>query len=235
MGIIAALTTIDSLQKARAIAAALLLAALAGSCGGDPDSPAPQSLPVDSLPGVYTGVFPCDGCPGIESRLWLRADGRFFFEQRYPADEDRPATAVYGLGRWALADDPDLVNLDGKGPRRIFARVDSDTLEMQTHSDLEHRLSRDAAAPSFTATVHMEGTVRRREGGMEFTECLTGYSVPVSRGADFSRFQHQYRSVGGQSDPTYVELEGRFAWAGDGAPSGISIERFITIKAGEGC
>ncbi|MEJ2298277.1 MAG: copper resistance protein NlpE N-terminal domain-containing protein [Woeseiaceae bacterium] len=213
---------------------ALLVLAVASGCGEGPESSASQPLPTESLPGVYSGVFPCDGCPGIPSRLWIRADGRFFLEQQYPAAADRDKTAVYSLGRWGFSDDRYRVHLDGSGPRRTFARPDRDTLVMQTPSDLEHRLTRDQATPDFTSIVRMTGLVRRNEGGLTFTECLTGLVLPISRDGDFSRFHHQYRSIGGRR-PVLAELEGRFHWSDDGAPRTMTIERFVTLRAGQSC
>ena len=213
----------------------LLAVLVAGSCGDEPASTAPEPLPAESLPGVYTGVFPCDGCPGIATTLWIRADGRFFFEQRYPPDGSEDETTVYGYGRWALGEAPDVVHLDGKGPRRTFERTGRDSLLMQVPSDLEHRLNRNVAVPEFAATVRMTGTLRSLEGGIEFAECLTGYAVPVTRGGDFSRFQHQYRSAGGQRGPVFAELEGRFSWSDDGTPRALTIERFVTIRADGSC
>jgi hypothetical protein len=171
----------------------------------------------------------------MPSRLWVRADGRFFFAQQYPDEEGRDGTLVHALGRWTPDDGRRLVHFDGSGPRRTFARHDADTLVMQTPSALEHRLTRDRTAPQFTGTIRLTGTVRPAGDGLTFTECLTGFAVPLSRGGDFSRFHHQYRSAGDRHGPTQVELEGRFSWSDDGAPRALTIERFITVRGGEDC
>jgi hypothetical protein len=216
-------------------AAGFVICLLTAGCGEETASDAPQFLPADALPGVYSGVFPCDGCPGIPTRLWLRADGRFFFEQHYPAEEERDATAIYSFGRWSIGDDSLHVHLDSSGPRRTFSRVGQESLLLQTLSKLEHRLSRDHAAPAFAAVVRMTGLVGVGDGGMEFTECRTGYAMPVDRGGDFTRLRHQYRSIGRPGARVYVEFDGRFSWSGDGAPRAVTIERFITSKAGATC
>jgi hypothetical protein len=57
----------------------------------------------------------------------------------------------------------------------------------------------------------------------------------VNTGGEFARFQHQYRSVGGQGKPAYVELEGRFTWDENGSPTSLTITRFVTIKMNEAC
>ena len=75
----------------------LLMALQAIGCSDDQESVPAPVLPVGSIPGVYSGVFPCDGCEGIATTLWLRADGTYFFEQRYAAAADR--SKAYELKR----------------------------------------------------------------------------------------------------------------------------------------
>jgi hypothetical protein len=215
--------------------ALFLVIALVGGCSDDRDSGSSAALAEVSLPGVYAGVFPCDGCSGITATLWLRNDGRFFFRQRYPADNAREAMDAYNLGRWSLIANGRVIELRGAGPRRSFMRMDRDTLLMQTDSDLEHRLTRDATEPDFSATIRMAGMMRMSGDNASFSECLTGLVAPVNRGGDFARFRHQYRSAGGRIGPTYVELEGRFSWSGDGALKSLTIERFVTVKANGSC
>lgn len=215
--------------------AILIVIALISGCSDDRDSDSSVELPDTSLPGAYAGVFPCDGCPGIASTLWLRADGRFFFRQRYPADNVREVTDVYSLGRWSSIADERAIELRGAGPRRTFMRADRDTLLMQTDSDLEHRLTRDPTKTDFSATIRMGGMMRMLGDSAWFTECLTGFVAPVSKVGDFERFRHQYRSTVGRGKPAYVELEGRFSWAGDGTLKALTIERFGTVKAGGAC
>lgn len=213
----------------------LFVTALLAGCGEDPDTDTSAALPEASLPGVYSGVFPCEGCPGIATTLWLRADGRFFFRQRYLADDAGDEIDVYSLGRWESSDEDRAIKVAGGGPERTFVRPNQDTLVMQTESELEHRLTRDPNASEFSATIRMAGIMRMRGGSMSFSECLTGFSAPVSKGGDFARFRHQYRSIGGPKKPTYVEFEGRFLWSPEGAPRSVTIERFITVKEDGSC
>lgn len=213
----------------------LVTVALIGGCSADHDSDSPEELSDTSLPGVYTGTFPCDGCPGIQTTLWLRSDGRFFIRQTFPGDDGGEAMNAYNLGRWSWIAGDDVLVLNGAGPARTFARPDFDTLLMRTHSDIEHRLSRDPGSPDFSSTINMAGMMSMHGGSTSFAECLTGFAAPVKQGAEFDRFLHQYRSAGGRGKSVYVELEGRFIWADDGALKLISIERFITIKTGRSC
>lgn len=213
----------------------LVVIVLVVGCSDDPDNESPAEFPEATLPGVYTGVFPCEGCPGITSTLWLRADGRFFFRQRYPADDGGEAIDAYNLGRWSSIADDRAIELRGSGPTRTFVRLDRDTFLMETDSDLEYRLTRDPRITDFSAAIRMVGTMRMLGDSASFTECLTGFVAPVSKGGDFARFRHQYRSAGGRSKPTYVELEGRFSWSDDGTLKSLTIEQLITIKDDGAC
>ncbi len=213
-----------------------LLATLLGACGESPDDASPHALPPATLPGVWTGVFPCDNCPGIDTSLWLRADGRFFIEQHYLAtDEEGVPTIAHGLGRWLWYAEEQFVVLDGKGPDRIFEQPDVDTLIMRTASSLEHRLQRNTASPPFVATVRLVGTARRQGDVYLLEECLTGFELPLETTGDFSRFRHQYRSVTPRGEAAPVEFEGRFTWAADGTPQSVRIVRFITIRNEGSC
>ena len=213
----------------------LLLVVLIGGCGDSSDSDVPAALTEASVPGVYAGVFPCDGCPGIASTLWLHSAGRFFFRQSYPADDANEATAAYSLGRWSPVDDEPAIELRGAGPRRVFVRLGPDTLVMRTDSELEHRLTRDPAETEFSDTIRMVGMMRLQGAGATFTECWTDFMAPVSKGGDFARFRHQYRSAVQPGQAAYVELEGRFSWSVDGALQSLIIERFITIRSNGSC
>jgi hypothetical protein len=212
-----------------------LCALVVAACSDDAGMPVASRLDEASLPGVYAGVFPCDGCPGIETTLWLRSDSRFFFRQHYPADESREASNAYSLGRWSALVDEDAIELVGEGPRRVFTRTDADTLDMRTGSTLEHRLTRKPTTTDFTETVRLTGVMQMQGNGPSFSECLTGYLVPVSQRGDFSRFRHQYRSAVGRGKPAFVEFDGRFSWSDEHALQSLTIERFVTIKVNGSC
>lgn len=214
----------------RIVSAITVLAILLTGCSGGSDTDSRLELPVSSLPGTYSGVFPCESCPGIPTTLWVRSDGRFFIEQEYPEVDGQPAMNAYNLGRWNwIVSDQDL-QLQGSGPRRTFVRPDRDILVMRTDSDLEHRLTRVSEATRFSAVISMSGLIQKRGKSVSFTECLTGFTAPINRGGDYARLMHQYRSVGGDG-PTYVELEGRFSWSDDGSLKSVTVERFVTVKA----
>jgi len=142
---------------------------------------------------------------------------------------------TYNLGRWSAIADGHGIELRGAGPRRTFMRMDLDTLFMQTDSDLEHRLTRDPTKNGISATIRMAGMMRMRGDRASFKECLTGFVAPVSKGGDYVRFWHQYRSAAGRDEPAFVELEGRFSWSGEGTLKSLTIERFVTVKADGTC
>jgi len=219
----------------RRLSVVCFAAALVGGCGGDAGDESSTELPATSLPGVYSGVFPCETCPGIPTTLWLRSDQRFFLKQEYTATEEHQAMNAYSLGRWSWQAEQQELVLSGAGPERRFTRPDANALVMQTYSALEHRLDRNVGSASFDESILMRGTMRPAGDGMVFSECLTGLAAPVRKGGDYRRFTHQYRSTAARGKPVFVELEGRFSWAADGAPQSVRIERFVTIKADATC
>lgn len=192
-------------------------------------------MPTATLPGVYTGEFPCDGCDGINTTLWLRADERFIFRQQYAAIAERDAMDVFSLGRWQAVENGYAIELSGKGPVRTFDRTGADTLALRTASTLPHDLLRDSSQTVLAEPMRMQGSMRLVADGAVFTECLTGLSAPVSKSADYRRFRHQLRSADRSGQEVPVELIGRFAWANDGRPQEFLVVQFITIKSDEEC
>jgi len=216
------------------IACVLLFVLIAG-CGNEHGNRSVGDLSPATLPGVYSGTFPCDGCAGIPTTLWLRSDGRFFFRQSYLSDATSTVDDVYSLGRWSLSADHGAIELRGEGPARVFLRPGRDELIMRTISDQEHRLTRDPGAPEFSATMRLSGMTQILGNDVSFTECLTGLEAPVTEGGDFASFWHQVRSLGRVRELVYVEFEGRFTWTVDGAPQSVRIQRFITVRAKTEC
>ncbi|MDH4126789.1 MAG: copper resistance protein NlpE N-terminal domain-containing protein [Gammaproteobacteria bacterium] len=213
----------------------VLFLALAAACSNKVNAPV-SAVPNNAvLPGVYAGIFPCDGCEGIEATLWLRADGRFFFRQRYPSDDAHEARTAYSYGRWEPLVDEAAIELRGEGPLRTFESPDAKTLLMRTYSELEHRLTRQSTATDFGEIIRVRGVMQLQGDGASFTECLTGYVVPVSQRGEFPRFRHQYRSAVVSGKPAFVEFDGRYSWSADHAPQSLTIEKFVTVKADGGC
>lgn len=207
----------------------LLIAACGKDAGpaGDVPPPAPAS-------GVYSGVFPCDGCPGIDVALWLRADGTFLLEQRYRSGEAPAPPPSHALGNWEWRPREAVLELSSGGPARIFDRPADGVLVQQTVSPVEHRLDRDASRARLDTTLRLRGAIRQAGDGYRFRECRTGLDAPVATGGDYRRFRNQFRSVvSGAEAP--VELIGHFDWGPDGAPAALVIDEFVTLRKTSTC
>lgn len=214
------------------VATFLALLLFVTGCDRTDDADAPGLAEVAT--GAYAGTFPCDGCPGIPTRLWLRGDGVYFLEQHYPRN-DGSSEAVTSLGRWSRAGDDGELELRGEGPLRRFSRQGADALIMQTASPLEHRLVRDPTLGDFDGGVVVEGTITPGRDESIFAECLTGQRLTLARRADYATFARQYRRFGANGAPVFVEFEGKFRWRADGSPEAIEILRFVTIRSDGSC
>lgn len=218
----------------RLVAAVLVVCATAlVACGSDSETDVePEKMPAPNA-GVYSGTFPCDGCPGIPTTLWLRSDRNYFLEQIYRADgAPEPVTS---LGRWTWHAETETLELRGAGPLRVFDRPDLQSLVMQTASPLEHRVTRDPMRGNFDAIITLEGTIDLRSEGTTFSECVTGMRIPLLRGGDYSSFARQYRHVAPPGSPAFVEFEARFRWGDDGAPDAVAIHNFLTVRENGRC
>lgn len=192
-------------------------------------------MPTASLPGIYSGRFPCDGCAGIAVALWLRNDRVYFFHQQYAATDERAAMEVVSLGRWQPAEDGYAVRLVGKGPTRTLTRAGDTVLNMRTGSPLPHQLVRDPALSQLDVAVRMQGRMRLRDSVAVFTECQSGLSATVSTSGDYRRFRHQLRGMDAKGGDVPVELTGRFDWAADGSPQQLTISQFVSIQPEQEC
>jgi hypothetical protein len=169
--------------------------------------------------------------------VWLLADGRFILEQSFPGDAERvePASHAHALGRWQWREADRLLALVSAGPERLFERPDAERLLMRSSSPLEHRLERISTAPEFGGTIRLSGMARSRGEGYVFSECLTGYELPLEKGGDYKRFARQFRSVVPRGQAARADVDARFTWGADGAPGSLVIERFVTLRKDGGC
>jgi len=202
-------------------------------CGGtrEPGEPAPAER--RPPPGVYAGTFPCANCAGIDTTLWLRSDGRFFFRQRY-LDAREAELGGYNLGRWRWSAESGLV-LAGAGPVRRFTLLSDGRLEMITATGLDHLLERERGAPDFVDRIRLDGRVVLEDGQLRLTECLSGLSAELRGGEDHARLRQRLRSLVGYGAPALVELEGRFMWTSTGRASALTVDRFFSIRPDGGC
>lgn len=213
------------------------LALLAGGCGGGAagDRGADAADPSVRLPGVYTGTFPCSDCDGLDAALWLRADGTFFTRQRHPDTAGGEALG-YNLGRWRFDVGERVLVLTGAGPERRFSLAADGALALEVASPLEHVLRRDTSAPPEpTDVIPIDGLATVDGSSVRLTECLSGLTVGLGDGPDYTRLRRRLQSSVGTRGTALVALEGRFLWSRDGAPAGFSVERFHALEPGGVC
>lgn len=128
-------------RRARVLAAATVLAALAAGCTSRAPAPAvpdPAHNSRNSVDwaGTYEGVTPCADCPGIRMRLTLRADGRFELSTLY-IDRQTVPQSVQGPFSWDAAGS--TVTLEGPGDGRQFRVGEGRLLQ----------IGRDGSVPSW--------------------------------------------------------------------------------------
>lgn len=221
---------------------ALALLALTGCARDASDTDRVTPMP-PSLPGVYSGDFPCSNCAAIAATLWLRPDGTFFLRQRFvdsPTEGPAPppdATATFGLGRWRWDETTAHLVLHGAGPERRLTLPSADRLQLVVASPLEHLLTRDPVAPPFTDRLTIDGESAVSDSGATFTECLTGLTFPVADAGVYRELRRQHRRMNprGKVALTTVEAHLELVAAGSTTSERLVIERFITMKPGTGC
>jgi hypothetical protein len=223
----------------------LALAALVSSCGRDSAGDTEPRTPVPAtLAGVYAGELPCSNCAAIEATLWLRPDGRFFFRQRTRDDVSSSATsaaqapsATYGLGRWSWDEVAAEAVLRGAGPERRLIVRDEQHLELRVPSPVEHVLARDAAAPRFDDRVTLDGESAVTENGATFKECLTRLALPVADAGAYRELRRQHRRLNPRGKIALTTVEGHLVSTQTGSTTSerLVVDRFITMKPGQGC
>jgi len=215
----------------RFLAGALVL--LCGGCSEDLHQAEHRpNLPPASLPGVYSGIFPCTNCEGIATMLWLRPDHAFFMRSSYLDENQNPSLEVHGLGRWHWDTEQHALVLVAPGPERLFARPDPDRLRLVTRSEMEHTLLRDPAAPDFVDEIRIQGQLAIDGRTIRLTECLTAVTAEIEHEQAYSRLVRQARRFG---TPAMLELEGRFNWDGDESPPSLVVTGVMSYKPGEHC
>jgi hypothetical protein len=220
----------------------LALATLLTACGRDAADTIQQRTPMPAtLAGVYAGQLPCSNCAKIEATLWLRQDARFFLRQRL--EDDPSATApqapstTYGFGRWSWDEVAAEVVLRGAGPERRLTVRDEQHLELRVPSPVPHVLARDASAPHFDDRVMLEGESAITENGATFKECLTGLALPVADAGAYRELRRQHRWMNPRGKIALTTIEGHLVTTENESTTSerLVVDRFITLKPGEGC
>ncbi len=223
------------MRRAIAIAGLLLGTAALDGCGGARE-PAAQITPEPAdLAGVYAGRLPCSNCSAIAATLWLRPDHRFFLRQQY-VDGGPEIPPSKALGAWHWDEHSARVVLAGAGPERRLARLDDARLELETAATAPHVLQRDAGAPAFTDRVLLDGqsTVDDRSGS--FTECITGWTLPVAASGGFRELAHRHRVAGARGKSALATIEAHLTTlAGGDAREAWVVDRVVAVKPGGHC
>jgi hypothetical protein len=224
----------------RTLPIAVTLVALAvGACGFESPEPTRAAAPMPAtLPGVYSGSFPCSNCAAIAATLWLRADGRFFLRQTFVdeaalGDQD----SAFALGRWHWDETTAEAVLRGAGPERRLTALEQDRLRLQTASPVEHVLTRDSPEPAFTDRLRLDGESALVDRGAVFTECLTGLEWAVAETDAFKELRRQHRVMNPRGKVALTTVEGHLLPAAAGEPTSeaLVVDRFVAIKPGVGC
>lgn len=100
-----------------ALASAIAFAAPGAAAAGSPDAAHGSRNALD-WPGTYEGVLPCADCPGITTRVSLRADGSYEVKSTYI---DRKGKPRIERGRIAWQPGGNAVKLDGAARGQMFA------------------------------------------------------------------------------------------------------------------
>jgi copper homeostasis protein (lipoprotein) len=209
------------------IAASLTLAA----CGGtNSDSEPAPAVDIGTLIGTHSGVFPCANCPGIDARLWLRADGAFFMRQDHRAAEGADVETTYALGRWAWDAGAGELVLRGHGPERRFHYVDG-ALQMAV-SGLPHVLERDGSAQPFTDRMRFEGQYESSVGVGTLRDCVTGLQLAVRDDTAGRNLRRRHRAVSPANRAAWVSIEAHLAY---GPSEVLAIDRLLAIRPGQAC
>ena len=103
-----------------------------------------------AFPGTFAGTLPCASCPGIDTRLELRADGPFKLTENYQGEAGAPVVLE---GTWTVEDGGKRVLLDPNSKSdqdRSFEITSNDEIRLlgqdgkPVDSKLNYSLKREA-------------------------------------------------------------------------------------------
>jgi copper homeostasis protein (lipoprotein) len=207
--------------------ASLTLAACGES--GSHSEPAP-AVDLSTLPGVYAGVFPCQNCPGIDARLWLRPDGAFFMRQDHRAAEGVDVERTHAFGRWAWDAGGGELVLRGRGPERRFHYAER-ALRMLVPG-VPHVLERDEAPLPFTDRVTFEGQYESSAGSGTVTECATGLRFAVRDDASGRNLRRRHRGISPANHAVWVSIEAHLVF---GPAEILAVDRVLAMRPSHDC
>jgi copper homeostasis protein (lipoprotein) len=166
--------------------------------------------PAFSWAGSWSDTIPCADCPGILTRLDLRADSTYVLRSLYLERDSIPQGQI---GKWTVMDDI-LVLATADVPMRWG--VKGDALEMlgpdgrPAESALPYAIQRTAIPD--TAPMHLAGAYVYYADSHGFTPEGAGFVLPVAmdppgvKGAALELERAYARRVKTPPDPLYVRI-----------------------------
>lgn len=222
---------------------AVFLAATACS-GGGKEGPAVDTFPAASLPATFTGDLPCADCPGIRHHLDVYADGAYVLRLTYLDTEGDPDDTV---GRWTVSPDGKrLVLGGGTEPPVRCAIVSPDSLRLLNRdgtpivSNLNYTLVRAPAFDPVEPRLTLRGMYCYLADAGVFTECRTGWRLPVATEGDNRALESAYLAAGLEpGEEILATVRGRIArrmpMEGPGPVLTLIPEIFLGLWPGEDC
>ncbi|CAM3356592.1 MULTISPECIES: envelope stress response activation lipoprotein NlpE [Yersinia] len=193
----------------RKLSITLLLAAGALSLLGCKNLYQPKQQPLQPMLQSYQGVLPCADCSGLDTSLFLDADGTFVLQETYRDTRDGDRT-FSEQGTWARTADK-LVLTSAKGEKRYFHPVGKN-LEMldqngqRIKSSLNYQLTASEALP--TTSIPLRGMYIYMADAAQFTDCATGHSFAVDNNVELETGYMNARKNAGE--PVFLTLNGHF-------------------------
>jgi hypothetical protein len=227
---------VPKLRLIGTIAACLVLGACTG--GGNADLERPLTPMPASLIGTYAGKFPCSNCAAIDAVLWLRADGRYVFRQRYlDAAGAQDGSDAFSIGHWAWDEVSAELALMGMGPERRFNAVENDRLEWIIAAAMPHVLQRDFAAMSVAESMPVEGVAIVNGNAATFRECQTALEFAVAGDAAMSDLRRQHRAFSPRGKPALTSVYAHLGHVTAGSQSHEVwvVDRVLRVNPNETC
>ena len=229
--------------------AARPMSTMAGPAGGTaPPLPAVGEPFPGTLPASFSGDLPCADCPGIRHIVELHPDNVFVYRMTYLGrGEDGKGRSIDDIGRWTISDDGRVLTLHGdREARALFAVTDGRALRKldlegrEIESSLNYDLVRAARFEPIEAQRLMRGMYSYMADAGLFSECSTGWRLPVAMEADNVTLERGYRAAQrAPGEPVLVTLEGRIAMRppmeGAGLQRSLVPVRFVKALPGETC
>ncbi len=198
------------------------------------------------LPASFAGDLPCADCVALRYRLNLHPDRTYVLASEYVG---RSKVPFYDIGRWAVSDEGNTLQLHGgRDTKTMFRVVDARTLTLLAQDGSEiasphnQSLLRSARFEAMQPRLKLRGMLRTTTDGAVFGECITGQRWPVLQGGDsatmLSEYQKLSSAAGGE---LLVEVDGRITEAArtgsqGAAPSrALLVEKFIGATPRETC